>query len=225
MTWKVSVSNYLIVLSLELMQLLVDIQHQTLEILVRFFENSSRDGVVEEADLGKALHLSSYLPRFLSAAATIVSKDPTDSILEKLDLIVESLTCTLEDYLKEPPSSKSNYSDYFFYTAFIFANSLSRVKAQYPESLRALLKIIPVYYKQVKVNHDFEQHLGVNHAHCNWNDFYELIKRRGIIPPKSQLTRGSSMVFSELGTNTNSDVPSQDAVIDIVTDEAQESGV
>ena len=225
MTWKVSVSNYLIVLLLELMQRLLDIQHQILEILVRFFENSARDGFFEEADLGKALHLSSYLPRFLSATATIVSKDPTDSILEKLDLIVESLTCTLEDYLKEPPSSRSNYSDYFFYTAFIFANSLSRVKAQYPESLRALSKILPVYYKQVKVNRDFERHLGVNHAHCNWDNFYELIKRRGIIPPKSQLTRGSSMVFSELGTNTNSDVPSQDAVIDIVIDEAPEKGV
>jgi len=225
MTWKVSVGNYLIVLLLELMQRLVDIQHQILEILVRFFENSVRDGFFEEADLGKALHLSPYLPRFLSAAATIVSKDPTDSILKKLDLIVESLTCTLEDYLKEPPSSRSNYSDYFFYTAFIFANSLSRFKAQYPESLRALLKILPVYYKQVKVNRDFERHLGLNRAYCNWSAFYELIKRHGIITPKSQFTRGWGMAVSELGTNTDSDVPSEDAVIDIVTDEAPERGV
>ena len=207
------------------MQLMVDIQHQILEILMRFFENSARDGFVEEADLGKALHLSSYLPRFLFAAATIVSKDPTESIVEKLDLIVESLTCTLEDYLKEPPSSESNYSDYFFYTAFIFANSLLRIKVQCPESLRALLKILPFYYKQVKVNRDFERHLGLNHAHCNWNAFYELIKRHGIIPPKSQLTRGSSMAVSELGNNTDSGVPSEDAVIDIVTGEAPESGV
>ena len=221
-TYKVSYYNNFCLIG-RYIAFIVDVQHQVLAILDSFFENASEIQCNQESDFGNTLHVSAYVRQFLFSTAAIICWDPTDLISVERDRILAEVTRALNSPLDTRPTFTT---DYLFYTAFMFANSLLRTDAQPTRNLRALITVLVTYRARVPVNKVLQHHLDLDHPHYRWDAFCSLVDARGIVLPRSpdsECLSTSTLVGSptipEIGSHRlDLEKPANDTVINMMVD-------
>jgi len=199
---------------------IVDVQHQVLAILDSFLKNALEVQCNQDSDLGNTLHLSAYVRQFLFSTAAIICWCPTDLISAERDRILAEVTQALND------TRPTFTTDYLFYTAFMFANSLLRTEAPPTRNLRALIMVLVAYRARVPVNKVLQHHFDLDHPHYRWDAFCSLVDARGIVLPRSpdsECLSTSTLVGSptipEIGSHRlDLEEPANDTVINMMVD-------